>query len=1410
MTENVTYQGAIPSEYSVSLSKMSDADRAAYMASTYQIEDNVNRAGYLEAIYTGLKTSTIGTLSRLPSLQDGLVPAQKLYELKDPKERNEIYQLVNYDEDRLRAALNNADTFEDVKRNAQLLNDDRKALARVANANWTVGLASGIVGTVGDPITLASLAIPSIGIPARAAQMGKIATMGTKVAMDSVYQIPATLASNYINSKLTGTEQDIWGDIASTLALSTGFTAGGAIFRSIRSKYAATHKPLTEPTPATTIAKDTTTTTSTPIVTTAPKQQPKTSLYDDVNRFKQERDLAAQDLKEATSNLSKVTNADNVNINTLERHAKVATEQKDALGKKVVKLNEEVKGYTDKINANDKKLAENLEQLKNLEHSLTTTDPAKDKASFQKTQDNIRAIKKQNTELRKATKDYKSKRATVKRDLSATKKRLQSATTQFNEATKNLANRKKLLAAARKDLIAKKKAYQEKKINHNKAVKAVNSSKYNKKTMPNMVEDTTIDTPTTETTPTDIPLDDAVLEINRSAYDRTIANHDNAVVANSGAEEVIVPAATANNSPKSSMDRLANLMNKPLGAIDFKSYIVGVRNNPRTPDSVRSLIDTLFHFEEGIKGTDGHYRQYISGAPVHTEVHDRFKVDDDRFNNRNYELENKILKKYGDNSEVWDYIYRKLEGYNIDERLVQKYSDDADIDALVSNIKTSYQTRAKEMDTRGITDNLAANENYAPLVLDSIKVWSFIKENFKDVDAAKQFLAKHLVNGVYHNPKNLERFYTKYEATLKEEASKGKKTKETNTTAIDRNSKAYQEGFKEWLQTKANEAALGYLDQNRSNTKRGRSGVENYDECASGFKFFKERMPWNTSYADETIGNFSLNSLRVDPIEAHRRYRARTTGILTDYDMYQASFDEVQDKFRQAAIDYMKANGNKPNIEKTFYDALTMYHRASYGMLVAQDAEAATLRDAFTQILKNLTFMARGTYMALNSYMELSHAVRINGFTSMLKLVPFAGKVFDRWVHNGFSKADLDTFRGYISGQTLRPLMGAKTTVHQNLIKYSQATESDRFNRILGRVTGAVQVATDHSPASYLMRAVNTQIDDVYETYALKELIQRASDALDKPNKGFFSDVALREMNISKSEFNSMLKSLRKFAVLDKNKNVRILQPLEKFGENSRNLYIMRRLVNYAREEVMQRRNIDDLFMYEKASGNVLLNLAMQFKAFCIQSYRKRFLQSVHRAQDEEGFIVAQQLLISAALSGFTTLGTTYVRGLGLSEEDKGRYYERTLGVNKLDDLNDPAKLTSFLYRITANRMSELSYFALLANTVGIGTGTKTTANSTNVNSKDNSEHYIPYIDVGKQITDIFPVINTLNAGAAGVTTGLNLVNQEIYDDFSAKDRLNMGRTMKTAFSGLVPTLPVVSNSIMSSINDAYIKNPYY
>lgn len=847
--------------------------------------------------------------------------------------------------------------------------------------------------------------------------------------------------------------------------------------------------------------------------------------------------------------------------------------------------------------------------------------------------------------------------------------------------------------------------------------------------------------------------------------------------------------------PKNIFDRINDVreqITSGLPSVEVKQRIRGYIEDPEIPEEVKNVLRRISHYEEGVGGPKDH-KQYLVRGRLYMEEVNNLHLRDNFYSDILPNVQANLVNKYGKDN-VTEFIYIKLENGTVPKRL-ENLERNEDLKKLIEVYRKSYTERSRELIAEGIISKTFNNGFYSPLILDLQKIYSFVRDFNKNGNLIKgtlpqDYLADYLYRGVKDGGGDyLERLEAIYKQRLAEEAKKYK------NKGQEKAQEKLGKTFDDWLKKEAAGSAKEFLDQGRS----GRTAAsENYDDFAVGFRFSKHRLPWNVAYADPNYNGFSLNQLRLNAIEAHRIYRARSTGALADKRIFKTDYDGVEKIFSDLGDKVNEAKKLKPDVRENFIKDLNTMHRRAYSMVLVDGQNRYGISDALSRILRNINFASMGAFMALNSLMELSRAIRAYGLFSMFKLVPFAGTLFKRWANNGFTKQDIKSIKAFIIGDELRTKLDLSASVQTAAETFKNVTDWKPFNRFLSTAVGITDFMATNTPSGALMRYATLRINDVYQTYALNELIQLAYKRPYK-HRGFVSDETLRKINITKKEFNHTLEALKFFYTMDSKGNIKSIRPIERLGRDPVAIYTLRRFMRFINEETMQRRNIDDIFIWDRAKMNPIMNLALQFKTFSIQSYRKRFVKFLNTGSDEGKWAAANLFLTSAALTSIITLGTIYVRSLGLKEKSKEDYYERSLGVRKFSDLTKPENFGNFVFYTMFNRMPETAAFSLMLNSMGIGTGTKTTASTGD--SKEDDSLFIKNSQVTQTLTDMIPAGRSINAFRNIMVGSVNYEVNAITDSFTKAEENATTKQLLKVFD-VAPTVPVLSNMLKEELKE--------
>ncbi len=174
---------------------------------------------FSDAVGGSLKYSPIGIM-----LQSSASPLQRY--TPTSAEWDKLYEEAEGNIDVLDNALDGATSLEDAEKNLNVHFNARQYYRKLANEGMFTQLAAGVVGSFGNPVDLATLAIPYGAVGKALSITSRLGSAGLR----TVGAVGGGLASGAYMSQYTGMEQDVLTDTASLLALSMGIEGAGALY----------------------------------------------------------------------------------------------------------------------------------------------------------------------------------------------------------------------------------------------------------------------------------------------------------------------------------------------------------------------------------------------------------------------------------------------------------------------------------------------------------------------------------------------------------------------------------------------------------------------------------------------------------------------------------------------------------------------------------------------------------------------------------------------------------------------------------------------------------------------------------------------------------------------------------------------------------------------------------------------------------------------------------------------------------------------------------------------------------------------------------------------------------------------------------------------------------------------------
>lgn len=844
-----------------------------------------------------------------------------------------------------------------------------------------------------------------------------------------------------------------------------------------------------------------------------------------------------------------------------------------------------------------------------------------------------------------------------------------------------------------------------------------------------------------------------------------------------------------------------------LPSVELKSKFLNYARDERTPQ-IRAFITSLTDFEQGVRERDNknfiapinrrqqaqeQVRGVTTPAPTltrgsgHTTLMEEvegFRVEDNRLLDSITNKMSAVSSAFG-RDKVNDFLYKKITGRDTSS-FGSVMNSNKDLTELTDTISKAYQERGFQLVHHNLVDNIYSFGKYIPMVVDRWKMSDLIKKfgGGKEGDArVRAKIATNLYNGVINDKETYDNFMQ----IFREERAATQEAKELASVEQGKLSKSQkaknelkeQEDFLQWVAKKSDEGSYGYIDQN---TSRG----ESFDVDSDRVNFQKRRMPWNTAYAD--LDGFSMDSLRKDLLDTTRAYFHTSTGMLATKRVYNRDYEGMKELINDLGNEFNIAHSREPGSKAEIVDELNAMLNRAYGRAVSTADYGVA--DAVTMIGRNLTYGAYSTLMGVLNYGEVAQALRAYGLKFMIQALPGFREIYEKLLNRDLSKSERDHIRNYLVGKEVSDLMNVREIIRTNQELY-KAT-----NPYLSTAVGLSQVLADYSPGNLVMRYSNESIIDAVQGCFWSELINK-SHSRKKDYNGFLRDIDLKRVDISREDYNYMLRRLKKFSSI-KDGNLSIASNFAQLKDDDRFSYVFRRMTDYVCNETLQRRGLDDLFVWQLGKNSPFLSMAMQFKTFAIQSYNKRFVKMMNRLEDEGGLAQLNNFMITSALTAATTAAQVNLRSLGMPEEEREKYVKNTLGVASFDDLKDPESLSTLSFNTFFNRNPVFASFALLANSVGVGTTAKTTA-STRAVEEPSSWASAP--DIGRTIIDMSPALRLAQSLTFGGFGTYNLIRDSITDEDTYRERKKTVSQLMIGLSGL-PNIPLITPSLKQYLKE--------
>lgn len=678
---------------------------------------------------------------------------------------------------------------------------------------------------------------------------------------------------------------------------------------------------------------------------------------------------------------------------------------------------------------------------------------------------------------------------------------------------------------------------------------------------------------------------------------------------------------------------------------------------------------------------------------------------------------------------------------------------DPKIKELADGILKYYEGIHYVQVTNGL--NVGKYANYIPRMIDFNKVNRWADSLFPDKKSGESLRllrakGENLLLSGLSKPKVYQRMFEFYKDTVWQPkadalAKKGQKLAEPTN-----------EEFMEWARKQAKEDMFGYVDQNRSNVADGYSSgkMSNYRQ---------RRTPWDFTVTD--ADGFSLNKLQSDTLQTMGRYGRRAYGDIISVaklgiDPHEVNiYDALRKKLNGMCIDEAKAYHTASEFDKAKKELIygtTAWQNAIYRTTDREFDLNNSWADAVLDSIMDLTFATKNMWMGPLNLTESAEAIKAYGATFALKSLPGVRRLFADWSQG---KLDFNTRReftnlafGYSTrglrcwddiASTMSDKYGAETWKAKLTTGTKWLAEISPFTRYLN--------ATQESIANTARDLFLGELMDAIETHPMKFF----RDA--KNGKGFLNATTLARAGVSKEDYAYMCKVLQQTF-----KNRELINPNNPaiLGD-AKALMTLRRLGNYVSSECIQENSMENIMLWQGAKRSAVMSLLLQFKSFAIASYQNRLLKNINRWQEGDKVGVALTTIIGTTLAGLGIMAQDTLTISGMNDEQRKKYLKARYGIEKMSDA-DFGTYMRFLFN-AGLRSGIFAAPALLMSFAGVGTGYKSTAQTTNENP------FLGAFELGKLTPEELaqaniPAWSTARTLGNLITDGANSINYSLRD----------------------------------------------
>lgn len=717
-----------------------------------------------------------------------------------------------------------------------------------------------------------------------------------------------------------------------------------------------------------------------------------------------------------------------------------------------------------------------------------------------------------------------------------------------------------------------------------------------------------------------------------------------------------VAKTLVDNTPEWLREQASDTLQKVKNANPFWS-LEGAYDEVIKNKATKDMLDAVFISQKGRKNAQGIFAQAKEGYQTVEEIIRDDDIHLRRISDKAQDTLRSLQELYDDPEGIRQAMFDALEGKMPAGSQLHKVEG---FDNLITDMRGYIDAQLVKLRNAGVEVG-DFGKDYFPFRTDWNRAKRWMSELFpevKDYGNAKTLLAekvKGLLLKTLDNPTDRQRLKDFWLNNLK---AQGKDT-----------TKATDKQFVDWAKKQAGKDAYGYVDQSKSVNANG----EDVTFLAS---YQHQRTPWNHRYEDKN--GWRVDQLRADPIQTLMAYGRKTTGDIIASSMFGAqatSKGSLRQSLKEILKGYTKAEADavKPALrdsqEKAVQRVMDTVERAIYRTTERDTDEARGIISALSDMARNLSFFTANGYMGLLNLTEQAEAIKAYGGTFFIKSIPGLAGKFSSWSKGNYTPEWRRSFMNMVFGYETRGLRLWDETLARAEYKYGEGSLSAKL------VAGTAQLA-EWSPLTRFLNATQESIARTAQDEFLGEYLRYLYKAspLDDPKgwaKGFVNKTTLARAGVSMDDFkylgDTMRKSFEPTSLTDVSQGFQVTNHMALLSD-PRAMFTLRRLGNYVASECIQRNSLANTMLWQGSKASPLLGLLFQFKSFALASWNNRFIKSLNRMQEGDAIGQLQTHSISAALAGLGVIAQSSAKTAGMSEEDRKKWWQRSYGVDSLDE----------------------------------------------------------------------------------------------------------------------------------------------